>query len=298
MIALTGNSPLWNGKRAHNHSNEALLSYRSQVQLNYGAIFGMNGAEYLYPQFLLDPKANFESVVRGYLDLPLDRTIIGGKKDYCGQMTMTEYLRDGIRRGEQVFFPDEAALTMMLREPMADVRFAMTGSAPRVEARDHDSVCQPVAVALDACYRGILANLDEVQKLMNGLEIEEIRNQRQLVCVEGLAAPVRHADPSIRTQRDLAIRLLGFAEDGLIERGLGEQQLLAPLFVIAETGINPAQRMMEAWENSKGSRQVFFQAIGYAQQKFADGYAFQWPQHIPAGHIGRAGIATFDAVSA
>ncbi|GEM_PF-3361160 len=281
MMAIVGNSPIWDFQHSHDEQGQPLLSHRGHIQLKYGAVFGMDGLEYLYPDFLLDKDATFESIVRGLLNMPLDRTMANGEKIYCGKLTMAQYLQNGIIYNEERVFPNIDTLTMMLREPISDIRLSMTGSAPRVEARAHDGVSQPVSIALDAFYRGVLANLDEAQNLMSGLEKNEVRKQRIQVCRKGLASPVTHRDTTIKTQRDLALQLLGCAEDGLIQRGQCEEVFLNPLFALAETGVNPAQRMLMAWKN--GDRRAFFDAIAYNKKSFADGATFQWPMH---GFIG------------
>lgn len=292
MIALVGNSPIWNNQLSHDHLGENLLSYRSCIQLDYGSIYGMPGAAYLYPDFLIDPDITFETLVNGFLSLPLDHTSVDGEIRQCGMLTMAQYLKEGIIYKGKRSFPDPATLNVMFRWPTTDIRLSLVGNGPRVEARAHDGVSQPVSIALDAFYRGILANLDEAQKIMRGLDKNEIRNQRVQVCRKGLASPIDYTDKTIKTQRDLALRLLGCAEDGLIERGQNEEVFLNPLFALAETGINPAQRMLTVWRG--GDRKAFFDAIGYNKKTFADGMAFQWPRHDHfAGRVAQVHNASF-----
>lgn len=276
MIALTGNAPLWNLERARDEKGRNLLSHRSQVQIDYGSIFGMDGVDYLYPDFLLKP-ATFTDIVQGYLHLPLDRTIVAGQKVSVGKLTMADYLRDGIEIAGQRHYPGVDAITMMLREPIVDVRPAMTGFAPRVETRAHDCVSQKMAVALDAFYRGVLANLNAVQHLMSGMTRDEIRRQRQQVCSIGLASPVKHENDAIRTQRDLACEVLRLSAIGLGYRGLGEGMLLEPLLMIAESGLNPAQRTLRGWKSHNTTD--LLEALRYDQTCFADGTSYARPQH-------------------
>jgi len=278
MIAMTSNAPLWDNQRVSN-GHGPLLSYRSHLQLDYGKIFGMDGVSYLYPSFLLDPDLNFEKTVNGYMSLPLDRTIAGGRKVVCGDMTMKDFIKTGFREGSSIFYPQESSLTMMLREPITDVRTSMTGSAPRVEARAHDCVSHPMAIALDAFYRGISTNLDEAQIVMKGLEGQEVRRQREQVCSMGLASPVVHREKTINTQQALALRMLEVAETGLIMRGLGEEQLLAPLQVIAQTGLNPAQRVLSVWKSDK--KDELLASMNYGHRRFADGTTYRWPEKRP-----------------
>ncbi len=277
MIALLGNAPFWNGTRA-SKDGAPLLSYRSSVQLDYGKLFGSeDGADYLYPDFLIDPDATFASIVDGYLDLPLDRTMVGGRKRSCEGLTMREYLR-GYEADGRIYYPDEAALTMMLREPIVDVRPSFTGAAPRVETRAHDAVSQQVSVSLDAFYRGIAASLEEARELMAGIEGGEIRRLRRAVCREGLQARLVHERPEIRTQQDLALWLLDLSERGLQARGLGEDLLLSPLWVLAQTGQNPAQRLLSVYESGGRNMRTVLQAMDYASGCHADGVFYAWPE--------------------
>lgn len=289
MIAMTSNAPIWNNERAGNGKGP-VLSHRSVAQIEYGLLFGACGVDYLYPDFLLAPDIDFTTVVRGYLAMPLDRTIVNGQKVHCGPFTMAQYMREGLADDEGVVrYPDEAAITMMFREPIVDVRPAMTGSAPRVEARAHDCVSQPVAVALDAFYRGILAKLDETYELVSGMEACEVRAQRLRVCFKGLAAPLAHADPSIKTQQKLALQALALAEEGLKTRGCGEEQLLSPLWVVATSGNNPAQRLLKVWQPK--DKQKILSRLSYGKSRFADETAFQWPKDVPSNGSKPRGVS-------
>ena len=280
MIALLGNSPLWDNQRAH-IDDVPMLSYRSRVQIDYGNLFGeQDGAAYLYPDFLINPQASFESIINGYLDLPLDRTIIDGQKRECNGLTMRAYL-NGYELDGKTHYPDAAALTMMIREPIVDVRPSFTGTGPRVETRAHDGVSQHVAVAIDAFYRGILENLDQAQALMSGITNKDLRLSRHLVCEQGLTSPVQHNHADITTQQDLALKLLEISESGLDSRGHGEAALLAPLFVLATTGINPATRLLSSQDDVDQTPQTILQAMDYARHGFADGTTYQWPQALP-----------------
>jgi gamma-glutamylcysteine synthetase len=279
MIALNGNAPFWNGARAFNAEGLPLLSYRSDLQLEYGKIYGTDGLRYLYPDALINPQANFAQIINYYLDAPLDRTMVEGVKRYVQGLTMREYINHGYSHNGKLHLPDIAAIDMMFRIPIMDVRPSMI-SAPRVETRAHDCVSHHMAVALDAFYRGIAQNLEEAKDLVSGIEYNEIRRQRKGVCVHGLGMPLIHSNPDIKTQQDLAIRALNIAETGLSMRGLQEEQFLAPLHVIAETGQNPAQSLLSALEakSHKPSDYAFLlEALDYTQDRFADGTMYQWP---------------------
>jgi gamma-glutamylcysteine synthetase len=289
MIALLGNAPLWDGQ-PYRQDGRDILSYRSHVQLAYGDSLAIGGMNYLYPDFLLDPKAKFHDIVLGYMNLPLVRTTLpegNHRLDVeCGDMTMMNYL-EGYEYGGKTYHPDEVAMNEMIRDMVVDVRPSMM-VGPRVETRAHDSVSEPVAVALDAFYRGLEQNLDDFHDLMIGMNAHGVRWQRQQVCWDGLQSRLRHTDDTIHDQQDLALRVLRISEKGLRERGLQEETLLAPLWVLADSGVNPAQRMLKAWHRARGDFEQFFEATDYYGPTFADGEAYDRPsrpmplEHAPA----------------
>ncbi|MDD3287578.1 MAG: hypothetical protein PHX43_01040 [Alphaproteobacteria bacterium] len=243
MIALTGNSPFWARERARDKNGRTLLSLRSYLQLDYGRTFGIDGIKYLYPDQLLDAKISFEQVIDYYLDSPLDRTFINGEKAYVGSLSMRQYIEQGCIREGRRFFPKADAINMMFRTPIVDVRLSMI-NAPRIEARCHDCVSHHVSVAIDAFYRGIAANLDEASSLLAGITPQETRRQRKQVCYTGLDTLVAHPMSCIKTQQDIALKMLSISQEGLVARGLNEESLLTPLQYIAESGKNPAQEVL------------------------------------------------------
>jgi hypothetical protein len=292
MVALLGNAPLWNGQtmQSGTHGDATLLTHRGRVQLGYGKSAGRSGIRYLYPDFLLNPDAKFHDIVLGFMNLPLGHTFVDngssrwtgeasvrGAEVDCGGLTMLQYLK-GYDCEEGICFPGAKALQDMLHDPVIDVRTSMVSGA-RVETRAHDCVSSPVAVGLDAFYRGLNQRLDEAQDLMRGLEPQEVRLQRVLACWHGLQTPVTHADDAIRTQQDLAKRVLDIAARGLCDRGQGEGALLAPLQSIAETGINPAERMLELWRACGDNLPKFFERIRYDANSLAGDYC--WPAARP-----------------
>jgi len=210
----------------------------------------------------------------------LDRTIIGGNKVFCNGLTMKKYLQ-GYEIAGKTYFPDEAALGMMVREPIVDVRPSFLGVGPRVEARAHDGVSQPVAVAIDAFYRGILENLDEAQDVTSGMTNQEIRHARLEVCKRGMAAPVRHENGCIKTQKDLMTIFLEIAKEGLSRRGFEEEVLLAPLSVLAETGMNPAERLLSVYKVGD-TPQKLLDLMAYKKFSFSDGVGYPWPTEEPS----------------
>ena len=294
MIALLGNGALWDNTiatapcRQTGQGTTPVLSHRSRMQIDYGHVFGaQDGVDYLYPDFLINPHTTFNDLVNGYLDLPLDRTYAGNDKVSCNGMTMRDYLTHGLYHNGEQHFPTEDALTMMIREPIVDVRPCLTGTAPRVETRAHDGVSHQTAVALDAFYRGIRQNLDAVQELLAPYPAQTIRQARYDVCTHGLATRMPHPhDQSIQTQQHLAQRLLSLAEDGLRQRNQGEEAFLSPLQALANSGRNPEQRLLSVIDQPSGhtnqARQTqILEAMNYTRPGFADSEPFPWPTPQP-----------------
>jgi gamma-glutamylcysteine synthetase len=196
--------------------------------------------------------------------------MVRGMEVDCGNLTMLDYLK-GYERDEGIFFPNAIALNDMLHDPIIDVRASMVWG-PRVETRAHDCVSSQVSVALDAMYRGVDQRLDQVQDLMRGMTGREIQRQRIQACWHGLATPVAHVDDTIKTQQDIARRVLEIAAEGLRERYLlglspkgDERVLLTPLQQIANTGINPAQEMLALWAACGDDTLKFFDQIRYGR---------------------------------
>lgn len=239
MIALCGNSPFWDGQIMRTPQHEPLQSYRSQMQLNYGRIWGVDTLNYLYPDSLLDTGLDFDGLMDAYLHAPLDRTFVNGVKAPVGALTMAEYVTHGYEAEGQRHFATRQAVNMMFRVPITDVRLSpMDG--PRVECRAHDTVSMKVSCAIDAFYRGLNAQLDDAMTLVKGISPDEIRRQRADVCVHGLRTSLDHPDAAITTQSDLAQALIDVSAAGLRARGRGEEALLEPLRAIVAKGHNPA----------------------------------------------------------
>ena len=278
MIALLGNAPFWDSQiQASGDAN--LLTYRGKVQL-------ARGVEYPYPDFLLDAEAKFHDIVLGYMKLPLGRTFIddgifrgnskiSGREVECGNLTMLDYFK-GFECKGQTYYPCAEALHMMLHGPIVDVRPSMI-RGPRVETRAHDCVSRRVAVAIDALYRGLNELPDALQDLMRGMSHAEIRLQREQVCWQGLQSRVEHSDRSIQTQQELALRVLRIAEQGLMIRDQGEAGYLAPLKLIAATGINPGERMRKAWRDASGNLLTFFHEMRYDRPGLDKDMILAWP---------------------
>lgn len=235
MVAMLANAPFIGGRRADS------LSVRGQAQTEYGSLYIPRAPlEYLYPDALCNLNTDFEGLVRGYMRLPMDRAIVGGRKQSVGSLNMEEYIRNGI----DGHFPTVESLQFMFREPIVDVRPEMI-EGPRVETRAHDCVSSEMSVAIDAFYRGINENLDEAHALMQRMymgDVQRLRRQRAITHRLGLRTQVPHR--RIVEQADIARELLDIATKGLVQRGLGEDVLLKPMRMILDSQMNPADRLI------------------------------------------------------
>jgi glutamate--cysteine ligase len=132
-----------------------------------------------------------------------------------------------------------------------------------LEMRGADVGPQERIVALSAFWTGLLydsAALDEAWQLVRGWNAVERQALRDAVPRQALKAKVAG-----RLVRDVARDALALAEKGLRarafrdERGEDETVHLAPLFEIVESGITPAERLLERFHGPwKGSVEPAF----------------------------------------
>ena len=102
--------------------------------------------------------------------------------------------------------------------------------------------------ALAALWVGLLydaAAQAEAAALVSDWTVEEIESLRRQVPRLALRAPFRG-----RTVRELALSVLAIARRGLAARGLGEGRYLDELDSIAQSGLCPADRLLEAYEGA------------------------------------------------
>jgi glutamate--cysteine ligase len=107
--------------------------------------------------------------------------------------------------------------------------------------------------------------LDEAWEMVKDWTIEEHEQLRRDVPRGGLKTPFRKG-----RVRDQALRMLAIARDGLVARGKtdafgrDESGFLDPLDRIAESGLTPAERLLEAYEGAwKGDIDHVFRDYAY-----------------------------------
>ncbi|MBF0212815.1 MAG: glutamate--cysteine ligase [Magnetococcales bacterium] len=121
-----------------------------------------------------------------------------------------------------------------------------------LETRGADAGNSATLCALPAFWKGILYHEDSLQscwELVKDWRIEERAEIHRLVSRMALKTPI----PGNRTLRDLALEVLPHAKAGLAShnrlnaKGCDETMFLKPLFATAESGLSPAERLLEAY---------------------------------------------------
>ncbi|MGN1410895.1 MAG: glutamylcysteine synthetase [Oscillospiraceae bacterium] len=113
------------------------------------------------------------------------------------------------------------------------------------------SCCQPIydTMTVSAFHVGLLENLKELTKLLDndtvlyhhGYSASELRN---LLNQKDIPSFIDINELSTKL-----IQILEVANDGLISRGLNEEKFLEPLYIRAETLINPARKLVDGLQN-------------------------------------------------
>ena len=125
-----------------------------------------------------------------------------------------------------------------------------------IEVRGADAVPRELTCALPAIWKGILYDaeaLGEAWELVDALSFEDRVRGQESVARNGLAGELGG-----RPVKDLAERLLEISSAGLDRiadrRGIegGEQNFLAPLRRILDSGKSPGEVILERWRNEWG----------------------------------------------
>jgi gamma-glutamylcysteine synthetase len=281
MTALMANSPVV--KQAVQEENGKIIkSSRSRLMQSYERFYGVDDLSYSYPDFMLDFNSLFADVVTGYMNQPLGRNVVDGQKVFVGNMTMTNYLDNGFEHEGKRYFPERKSIDMMFSEPIVDVRLRPF-DGPRIETRAHDGGAFYMSAALNAFYRGINANLDNVEEyLRENISPQEVRYQRQAVCFEGINGFVKLKNNKVISHHEFASDIMALAEKGLIQRGLNEEQLLEPLQVIIQSGKTYADCQID-FVKANGGRiddkdmSDFMRAFDYASVPMVNGASYKKP---------------------
>lgn len=189
------------------------------------------------PGLVFEEGFGFERFAEFVLDVPMYFVARDGKlHDVAGQ-SFRRFMTSGLDDlpGIQATMGDVAdhvttVFTEVRLKKFLEMRGADSGSAAMIQAKPafwvgliYDDAAQKAARSLTAAW--------------SVAEIQALRTD----------APRLGLDASIggRTLRDVARDVLAISRDGLKARGLGEEQYLAPLHEIAESGVTQADRILE-----------------------------------------------------
>ena len=230
--ALFANSPFTEGKP------NGQLSYRSHIWSDTDkARTGML-------PFVFDEGFGYERYADYMLDVPMYFVYREGKYIDAAGQSFRDFLR-----GELPALPGE------LPTP-ADWQDHMSTAFPEVrlksflEMRGADGGPWNRICALPALWVGLLYDdtaLDAAWDLVKGWSMEEREALRNAVPAQGLSASV----PGGLKLRDLALQVLDIAHAGLSARGRlnssgdNESMFIEPLMEIAQSGREPAQRLLD-----------------------------------------------------
>ena len=237
--ALFANAPFTEGKP------NGQLSYRSHIWSDTDkARTGML-------PFVFDEGFGYERYTDYMLDVPMYFVYRDGKYIDASGQSFRDFLR-----GELPALPGE------LPTP-ADWQDHMSTAFPEVrlksflEMRGADGGPWNRICALPALWVGLLYDdtaLDAAWDLVKGWSMEEREALRSAVPAQGLSAPV----PGGRKLRDLALEVLDIAHAGLSARGrlntMGDNEsgFIEPLIEIAQSGLEPAQRLLDKFNGPWG----------------------------------------------
>jgi glutamate--cysteine ligase len=248
--ALWANSPFKEGKPT------GYLSYRSHCWTD------TDPARCGTLPFVFEEGFGFERYVDYILDVPMYFVYRDGKYIDAAGLSFKDFLK-----GELSVLPGE-------KPTMKDYEDHLTTAFPEVrlktflEMRGADGGPWARLCALPAFWVGLLydrKSLDAASDYVADWTQAERDKLRDEVPKTALKTPFRD-----KTVRDIALDVLELAHAGLKRRkqldsiGLDETNYLKPLFLIAESGITPAEEMLRAYERRwKGDVDPVFQEYAY-----------------------------------
>ncbi|MDZ7828359.1 MAG: glutamate--cysteine ligase [Halofilum sp. (in: g-proteobacteria)] len=236
--ALFANSPFTEGRP------NGFLSYRAHVWTD------TDPDRCGTPAFVFDEGMGFERYTEYALDVPMYFVVRDNRMVDCSGQSFRDFLAGRLPAlpGEQPTLKDwEDHLTTLFPEVRIK-RF--------MEQRGTDSGPWGRLCALPAFWVGLLyddAALDAAEQLTAEWSARAIAGLQQEAARHGLAARIDG-----RSLQDIAREAVSIARQGLAHRnirdggGRDETHFLDELGEIAETGITPAERMLEQYENEWG----------------------------------------------
>jgi len=236
--ALFANSPFKNGKPS------GFLSYRSHIWTDTdpdrcGTL-----------PFIFEEGFGFERYVDYMLDVPMYFVYRNGiYLDASGQS-----FRD-FMKGKLPALPGEYP-TIKDWEDHLTTAFPEVRLKKFIEMRGADGGPWNRLCALPALWVGLLYNptaLDAAWEMTKNWTQQEHDDLREHVPVKALGTPFRSG-----TVGDIALDVLDIAHEGLVRRahlnavGMDESHFLKPLFQIAQSGVTPAEDLLQSFQNKWG----------------------------------------------
>ncbi len=227
VTALFANSPFVDGKPS------GYLSFRSHIWLNTDA------ARTGMLPFVFEDGFGFDRYAEYALDVPMYFVLRG--KDYIN--VAGESFR-AFLKGELPQLPGEKP-TIKDWENHLSTLFPEVRLKQFLEMRGADMGDEAHILALAALWAGLLYDegaLDEASRHIAGWTVEEMATLRRDVPREAIHLPFRGCRVA-----DVAREVVATARQGLINRGLGEEQYLAPLDETLALDKTPAERWLDKY---------------------------------------------------
>ena len=212
--------------------------------------------------FVFEDGFGFERYVEYMLDVPMYFVYRDGKYLDASGLSFRNFLA-----GELSVLPNEKP-TMKDWEDHLSTAFPEVRLKTFVEMRGADGGPWARLCALPAFWVGLLYDTESLSQAADYIADwtqDERESLRDNVPRDALNTPFRD-----RTARDIALDILEISHGGLKRRarldsiGLDETHYLKPLFLIAESGITPAEEMLRAFERRwQGEIDPVFQEYAY-----------------------------------
>ena len=249
--ALFANSPFTEGRP------NGFLSYRSHIWTDTDP--DRSG---MLP-FMFEDGAGFESYVDYALDVPMYFVRRGGKYIDASGLSFRDFLK-----GKLSVLPGELPAMDDFVDHLSTI-FPEVRLKRFLEMRGSDSGPWSRLCAFSAFWTGILYDesaLDAAWDLVKDWSAPERLAARLSVPVLGLKTPL----PDGRSMRELALDVLAISRQGLKARaklntaGDDESGFLSELDEIAQSGLTPADRLLELYHGEWGNRvEPAFETLAY-----------------------------------
>ena len=194
--------------------------------------------------FVFDSGFGYERYTDWALDVPIFFLIRDGHYIPAGGLTFRGFMENGLEGHRALLSDWDMHLTTLFPE----VRLKQI-----IEVRGADAVPRELTCALPAIWKGLLYDadaLDQAWDLVSSFTFEERVEGQVSVARKGLGAELGG-----QPVKPLADQLLEIASGGLdrisTRRGIegGEQNFIAPLRRILESGKSPGEVMLDRWRN-------------------------------------------------